>query len=188
MTTTKQARQRTKGASAPADAETPIHVELAAEAILEGWTREQVIDTLVSRLRRDRRYLAYRKACNRRTSYDDQVQQDMRALALAACWLAETGTRGATSSGGSTSMRLAKNLCLTEPHNEAPDKASTPACQREAAAVDQPRYQEHRGNKYQVTHQRMEEERSLPAQPPRPRWQDDGGEGKANAGLQVPTP
>ena len=83
-TTTKPTRQRTQRTSAPADAETPIHVELAAEAVLEGWTREQVIDTLISRIRRDRRYLAYRKACNRRTSYDDQVQQDMRALALAA--------------------------------------------------------------------------------------------------------
>ncbi len=85
MTTTKQARQRTKGASVSADAETPVHVELAAEAILDGWTRERVIDTLISRIRRDRRYLAYRKACNRRTSYDDEVQQDMRALALVAC-------------------------------------------------------------------------------------------------------
>jgi hypothetical protein len=35
---------------------------------------------------------AYRKACNRRTSYDDQVQQDMRAFALAACWLDEALT------------------------------------------------------------------------------------------------
>ena len=56
---------------------------------LRGGHSEQVIDTLISRIRRDRRYLAYRKACNRRTSYDDQVQQDMRALALAACWLTE---------------------------------------------------------------------------------------------------
>ena len=86
-TTTKPTRQRNKRASAPVAAETPIHVELAAEAVLEGWTQEQVIDTLISRIRRDRRYLAYRKACNRHTSYDDQVQEDMRALALAACWL-----------------------------------------------------------------------------------------------------
>ena len=27
-----------------AEAETPLHVELAAEALLDGWTREQVID------------------------------------------------------------------------------------------------------------------------------------------------
>jgi hypothetical protein len=57
--------------------------------VLEGWTHEQVIDTLISRISRDRRYLAYRKACSRRTSYDEEVQQDMRALALAGCWLAE---------------------------------------------------------------------------------------------------
>lgn len=87
--TTKPTRPRNKRASAPADTETPIHLELAAEAALEGWTREQVLDMLVSRISRDRRYLAYRKACNRRTSYDDQVQQDMRALALAICWLEE---------------------------------------------------------------------------------------------------
>lgn len=62
-------------------------MERAAEAVVDGWTREQVIDTLISRLRRDHRYLAYRKACNRRASYDDDVQRDMRALALAACWL-----------------------------------------------------------------------------------------------------
>src|SRR5215469_2896942 len=88
-TTTKPTRQRNTRKSAPVDTETPVHVELAAEAVLEGWTRHQVLDMLVSRIRRDRRYLAYRKACNRRTNYDDQVQQDMRALALATCWLTE---------------------------------------------------------------------------------------------------
>ncbi len=88
-TTTKLKWQRTQRTSAPVDAEALIHVELAADAVLDGWTREQVIATLISRLRRDRRYLAYRKACNRRTSYDDEVQQDMRALALAACWLSD---------------------------------------------------------------------------------------------------
>ncbi len=77
-----------------AGTESPLHVELATKAVLAGWTREQVIDTLISRIRRDRRYLAYRKACNRRTNYDDQVQQDMRALALAACWLADAGAGG----------------------------------------------------------------------------------------------
>ena len=89
-TTTKPTRQRNTRASVPAEAETPLHVELAAEAVLEGWTRSQVLDTLIGRISRDRKYLAYRKACNRRTSYDDQVQQDMRALALAVCWLTES--------------------------------------------------------------------------------------------------
>jgi hypothetical protein len=50
-------------------------------------TREQVIAQLVSRIRRDEGYLAYRKACNRRTRYDDQVTSDLRALALAAVLL-----------------------------------------------------------------------------------------------------
>src|SRR5215475_8318243 len=88
-TTSKRIRQRNTQTSVPTNAEIPLHIELAAEAVLEGWTHEQVIDMLVSRISRDRRYLAYRKACNRRTSYDDQVQQDMRALALATCWLTE---------------------------------------------------------------------------------------------------
>src|SRR5215469_6204960 len=67
----------------------PPHLELASEALLEGWTRQQVIAALVSRIRRDEGYLAYRKATGRRTNYDDQVKADMRALALAACWLEE---------------------------------------------------------------------------------------------------
>jgi hypothetical protein len=66
-----------------------MHVGLAADALLDGWTREQVIAALIGRIKRDHGYLAYRKACNRRTSYDSQVQQDMRALSLAVVWLAE---------------------------------------------------------------------------------------------------
>ncbi|HEV8191273.1 MAG TPA: hypothetical protein VGP82_07285 [Ktedonobacterales bacterium] len=86
---TKSTGHRDRRARTAANVEAPLHLELAAEAVLDGWTREQVIDTLIGRISRDRRYLAYRKACNRRTGYDDQVQQDMRALALAACWLDE---------------------------------------------------------------------------------------------------
>jgi len=56
-------------------------------------TREQVIAGLISRIKRDQGYLAYRKACNRRTSYDDQVQQDMLALAFAAVLLGEERTQ-----------------------------------------------------------------------------------------------
>jgi hypothetical protein len=63
------------------------HLELAGEAVLAGLTREQVIAQLVSRIRRDEGYLAYRKACNRRTRYDEQVTSDLCALALAAVWL-----------------------------------------------------------------------------------------------------
>ncbi len=65
------------------------HLDLASEAVIDGWTREQVIAALIGRVKRDQGYLAYRKACNRRTSYDSQVQQDIRALSLAAVWLAE---------------------------------------------------------------------------------------------------
>jgi hypothetical protein len=70
------------------------HVELASEALLEGWTRQHVIAALISRIRRDEGYLACRRATGRHTSYDDQVQADMRALALAACWLEDTSERG----------------------------------------------------------------------------------------------
>ncbi len=110
-------RQRKPQAYTTANAETPIHVELAAEAIFNRWTREQVIDILISRIKRDRRYLAYRKACNRRTSYDDQVQQDMRALALAAVLL-EDEESGATTAGATTAGATA--VC----HNGT-DTAST---------------------------------------------------------------
>jgi hypothetical protein len=78
----------------PADDGTPPHVELASEALLEGWTRQQVIAALVSRIRRDEGYLAYRRATRRRTAYDDQVKADIRALALAACWLEDSTTSG----------------------------------------------------------------------------------------------
>jgi hypothetical protein len=47
-------------------------------------TREEAVAGLISRIKRDQGYLAYRKACNRRMSYVDQVQLDMQALALAA--------------------------------------------------------------------------------------------------------
>jgi hypothetical protein len=42
-----------------------------------------------SLLHRDERYLAYRKASGRHTSYYDQVQADMLAMALAICYLEE---------------------------------------------------------------------------------------------------
>jgi hypothetical protein len=78
----------------PADDGTPLHVALASEALLEGWTRHQVIAALASRIRRDEGYLAYRRAMGRHTTYDDQVKAGMRALALAACWLEDASQTG----------------------------------------------------------------------------------------------
>src|SRR5262245_63517076 len=52
------------------------HLDLAGETLLAGMTREQVIVQLVSRIRREEGYLAYRKGCNRRTRYDEQVQAE----------------------------------------------------------------------------------------------------------------
>ena len=50
-------------------------------------SREQVIEAIIKRIRRDEAHLAYRSASGRRTSYDDLVTADLRALALARCWL-----------------------------------------------------------------------------------------------------
>jgi hypothetical protein len=71
----------------------PTYTQLAGDALLGGMTCEQVVAGLISRIKRDQGYLAYRKACNRRTSYDDQVQQDMLALALAAVLLEESSSK-----------------------------------------------------------------------------------------------
>jgi len=67
----------------------PRYLALAREAALSGLTRERVITALQSRIRRDEGYLAYRKAAKRHTSYDDQVEADLRAMALAICYLDE---------------------------------------------------------------------------------------------------
>ena len=73
----------------PRDGEMPAYVALAGDALMDGWTRDRVIAALISRIRRDEGYLAYRKASGRKTGYDRQVQTDMRASALAAVWLEE---------------------------------------------------------------------------------------------------
>src|SRR5262245_17170428 len=69
------------------------YLELAADGALAGLTRAQVVEALIGRIERDVHYLAYRKACHRHTRYDDQVTADLRALALAACWLEESSAR-----------------------------------------------------------------------------------------------
>ena len=90
MTEQTKAKTRRHRATPRSGGETsPTYIQLAGDALLAGLTREQAIAGLISRIKRDQGYLAYRKACNRRTSYDDQVQRDMRALALAATWLEE---------------------------------------------------------------------------------------------------
>jgi hypothetical protein len=70
-------------------ATTSAHLELAAEAILDGWTRERVINALIGRIKRGEGYLAYRRACGKRTRYDKQVTADLPALALAVCRLSD---------------------------------------------------------------------------------------------------
>jgi hypothetical protein len=67
----------------------PRYLALAREATLSGLTRDRVIAALHSRIRRDEGYLAYRKATGRYTRYDEAVQGDLRAMALAICYLEE---------------------------------------------------------------------------------------------------
>jgi hypothetical protein len=81
-------RQTTHTAQAQYDDE-PRYLTLAREAMLNGLTRDQVITALQSRIRRDEGYLSYRRATGRHTNYDDQVQGDLRAMALAICYLEE---------------------------------------------------------------------------------------------------
>src|SRR5258708_3077871 len=52
-------------------------------------SRAHVIEAIIKRMRRDEGYLAYRTALGRRTIYDELVTADLRALALASCWLQE---------------------------------------------------------------------------------------------------
>ena len=94
MTEQHQRQQRRVTAITDAEVGPSPHVKLAAEALLAGMTREREIAQLLSRIRRDETYLAYRKACHRHTRYDDEVTDDLHALALAAVLLGEEGHRG----------------------------------------------------------------------------------------------
>jgi hypothetical protein len=94
------------------------HLELAGEAVLAGMTREHVIVQLVRRIRRDEGYLAYRKACNRRTRYDEQVTSDLCALALAAVWL---------EAGPPTHVPTKPVLAASYPSPSLPGKGSAAA-------------------------------------------------------------
>ena len=94
MTEQRQRQQWRVTAITDAEVGPSPHVELAADALLAGMTREQVIAQLLSRIRRDESYLAYRKACHRHTRYDDEMTADLRALALAAVLLGEEGHHG----------------------------------------------------------------------------------------------
>jgi hypothetical protein len=95
------------------------YLDLAGEAMLAGMTREQVIAQLVSRIKRDQGYLAYRKATGRKTRYDEQVTSDLRALALATVLL--EGLRdhpaSATAAAGVTPVRPG------HPHPQVPRTA-----------------------------------------------------------------
>jgi hypothetical protein len=73
MTQQPMAQQRQRHTTDPEVPETRSAppVELAAEALLTGMTRAQVIAQLVSRMRHDQGYLAYRKACHRHTRSDE---------------------------------------------------------------------------------------------------------------------
>ncbi len=67
----------------------PTYLDLAGDAMLSGMTRDQVIEQLRQRIERDLDYLDYRKATGKHTRYDEEVTQDLRALALAAVLLGD---------------------------------------------------------------------------------------------------
>ena len=71
----------------PTVAEVQRQLDLAGEALLAGLSREHVVMALIGRIARDEHSLAYRRACHLHTTYDTQVEADLRAIALAACWL-----------------------------------------------------------------------------------------------------
>ena len=96
MTKAIKMTKRTHDRAPDAEPATP-YVDLAGEAVLAGMTGEQVVAQLVSRIKRDQGYLAYRKASGRKTRYDDQVTSDLRALALAAVLLDEQVESAATA-------------------------------------------------------------------------------------------
>lgn len=77
----------------------PRYLALAREAILSGLTQKHVISGLHRRIRRDERYLAYRKTTNRQSSYDEQLEADLRVLALAICYLEEPAHADTSSTG-----------------------------------------------------------------------------------------
>src|SRR5262249_20314827 len=118
----------------PSDANSAAsYLDLAGEALLAGMTREQVIAQLVSRIRRDEGYLAYRKACNRRTRYDDQVTADMGALALAACWLSESLADAPTEGQAAVSVQTRRTTAWDRARRERrveweADRAPTGGC------------------------------------------------------------
>lgn len=75
-----------------------LPLELAAEGLQAGWTKEQVILALCAKVKRDTSYLARRARAGTHTSYDEQTESDLYALALAACWLIEETTDGPAQS------------------------------------------------------------------------------------------
>ena len=82
MTDQMKARPRRHATVPQPEGDTlPTYIQLAGDALLAWYDSRGEGASRLS--------VAYRKACNRRTSYDDQVRQDMRALALAATLLEE---------------------------------------------------------------------------------------------------
>jgi hypothetical protein len=70
----------------------PLPLDRAATALQTGWTKERTIQALLARMARDERYLAYRRKSGRQTTYDEQTESDLNALALAVCWLVDDTT------------------------------------------------------------------------------------------------
>ena len=78
----------------PTAAAVQRRVQLAGAALLDALTREQVITALIGRISRDEHSLAYRKARRKHTSYDDQVEADLPAMARAVGWREDASING----------------------------------------------------------------------------------------------
>src|SRR5690349_15924765 len=127
MTERTKARARRHTATPrPNNDASPTYIQLAGDAVLSGMTREQAIAGLISRIKRDQGYLAYRKACNRRTSYDDQVTSDIRALALAAVLLGAEDLGGPSGRRAHSATRDQDRHGPEEQRRPGPDEASVP--------------------------------------------------------------
>lgn len=71
-----------------------------------------MVHALIVRVSYDARYLAFRRATNRRTGDDAQVQLDMRALSLAALWLEQLGEAPARTFDRSDGVRTQRRAAV----------------------------------------------------------------------------
>jgi hypothetical protein len=77
-----------------------------------------VVHAVIVRVSYDARYLAFRRATNRRTGYNAPVQQDMRALSLAALWLEEVSIDRARAAESTLAQGEGRHECRDGPEEQ----------------------------------------------------------------------